>query len=215
MLIGVRHRFVFVANTKAASTSIEKALTPHAEINRVGHGNRKHAPWRLALREYDFLFGQPAHRPETYFKFGIVREPLDWVRSWYNYRLGNPRVDAPIAADMGFADWWREGSVRAYRPQHKFFRAAAGEPPLDLLLPLGDLAEGAPLIFRRIGVAVVALPQVNRSPGGLRADQIPAGLAAEILDHYRLDAELHAHWLTHWRTVLAAGPAPQLSAART
>ena len=86
MLIGVKKRFVFVANSKTASTSIEKALVPHAEIQRGGGSNRKHIFLRAGLREYGFLFERKKYAADTFFKFGVMRDPVEWIQSWYRYR---------------------------------------------------------------------------------------------------------------------------------
>ena len=55
MLIGVKKRFVFIANSKTASTTIESMLTPFAEINRVGSPQRKHVSWGEVLEEYSLV----------------------------------------------------------------------------------------------------------------------------------------------------------------
>lgn len=50
MLIGVHKRFVFVANTKTASTSIEHVLMEHSECLALGNPRRKHMPLADVLK---------------------------------------------------------------------------------------------------------------------------------------------------------------------
>lgn len=205
MLIGVKHRFVFIANTKTGSTSLERVLTQFAEINRVGSPQRKHIPWSEVLVEYDFLFGQRNHGPVKFFKFGVIREPLDWVRSWYNYRLGNDRVEDPIPSELSFADWWRAGNdwVRRIR-QANLFQDGSGHCAMDLVLPYSQLEKAGPDILRRVGISAMPIPVENKSPGGLQLADIPAELAAEIRAHYRVDGDLHDQWLTKWEDAVSA-----------
>ena len=115
MLIGVEKRFIFVANTKTASTSIEHALMDHAEIHRGGSPARKHIPLVQVYKFYDFLFGQPAHRPASYFAFGVMRDPIEWVISWFRYRKGN-KVENGLPQDMTFAQFWERNDWNITRP---------------------------------------------------------------------------------------------------
>ena len=81
MQIGVRHRFVYVANPAPGGEALEAQLMLHAEINRLGAPRRRALPWSGILREYAFLFEQASHAPERYFKFGLLHEPLAWVQA--------------------------------------------------------------------------------------------------------------------------------------
>lgn len=203
MLIGVRKRFVFIANSKTASTSIEALLVRHAEINRVGSPERKHIVWRDALKEYGFLFTQPQFVPHKFFKFGVIREPVDWVRSWYNYRLANPRVEDPLPADETFEHYWKERQDWVKKiSQSNMFTNAKGQCAMDLLIPLGDLPEAMAAILQRLGLQPAPLPRQNKSPGSLARQDIPEDLAREIQSHYAEDVALYEHWKATWRNTL-------------
>ena len=102
MLISVKKRFIFIANSKTASTSIEAVLAPYAEINRIGSALRKHISWEASKKEYKFLFKLDEYHPDSFFKFVVVREPVEWVLSWYNYRLGNSKLPNSLPSDMPF-----------------------------------------------------------------------------------------------------------------
>ncbi|CAI8296400.1 MAG: Uncharacterised protein [Hyphomonas sp. TMED17] len=86
MLISISKRFLFIANSKTASTSLSKALRPYAEIERQGSPDRKHVSMGAVLDHYKFLFELPPFAPDTFFRFGVIRDPLDWIHSWYRYR---------------------------------------------------------------------------------------------------------------------------------
>lgn len=144
MLIGVKHRFVFVANSKTASTSIEAALMRHVEIHRGGTPAWKHIRLREALVEYGFLFDQPAYAPETFFKFGVMRDPIDWIRSWYRFRLGN-KVQQSLPEGMSFAEFWEKADWNRFmkgripRHQRHHFQAEDGTLLADYIIPYHDI----------------------------------------------------------------------------
>ncbi|MFM7273927.1 MAG: hypothetical protein ACKO4A_08730, partial [Gammaproteobacteria bacterium] len=180
MLIGVARRFVFVANTKTASTSIEAALGEVAEIARQGSAARKHVSWSRVREEYGFLFDQPGFAPESFFRFGVLREPVDWVRSWYNYRLG--RGDLPSATR--FEALWDAGDWVKRKDQLSHFVDADGECLFDLLRPQGAVDEALPRICRMLGFRLPEVPRKNVSRHSLRREEIPEGLAARINAHF-------------------------------
>lgn len=195
MLIGVRNRFVFVANTKTASTSIEHALAPHAEIMRGGGPARKHMGLAEILAEYDFLFGQEAHRPEDYFKFGVMRDPVEWILSWYRYRRGNT-VEHPLPPGMDFAAFWhradwnirrRDGSPNL---QSDRFTDARGAVLADVILPYSGLQEGFSRICAALGITA-GLPQRNVSQMRRIEGGLPAGLLEEMRGFYAADYALY------------------------
>jgi hypothetical protein len=107
MLISIEKRFIFVANTKAASTSVEHLLLPYSDIVRSGNPQRKHIPMQKVLNSYPFLFGQPSFEPSSFFRFGVMRHPLGWIKSWYRYRKGN-KVANPIAENVDFSTFWAQ-----------------------------------------------------------------------------------------------------------
>jgi len=194
MLIGVRKRFVFVANTKAASTAIERALMPHAEIHRGGTPARKHVGLHEALAEYDFLFGQPDHPPESYFKFGVMRDPIDWITSWFRYRKGN-KFERSLPAKMTFAAFWARGDWnirrRGGRPnlQRDRFTAPDGTVLADAIIPYHDLEAQLGTIFAGLGIEA-ALPRSNVSRMTALPEEIPAALHAEMREFYAEDYAL-------------------------
>jgi hypothetical protein len=122
MLIGIERKFVFVANTKTASTSIETALAPVSEIAFKGSPQRKHVSLHAAIEAHPEIFAQPGQWPRFFFKFGVMRDPLDWIGSWFRYRKSN-EVDSPLPPEMSFAEFWER--------QDWNFRRADGRPNLQ------------------------------------------------------------------------------------
>ena len=93
MLIGKKHKYVFLCNTKCASNSIEEMLKPYSEIALVGLQTVRHtnfADYDQYIKPYLKVIAE-ADNLET---ICIVREPLSWLNSWYRFRsrstLRNP-----------------------------------------------------------------------------------------------------------------------------
>lgn len=195
MLIGVKKRFVFIANSKTASTSIEHTLVAHAEIQRGGTAQRKHIHLRDALIEYDFLFGQSAYPISSFFTFGVMRDPLDWITSWYRYRRGN-KVESRLPADMAFADFWamndwnRSSADGKPLLQSDYFLDKAGAPIVDYIIPYEDLAAHFSVVCAGLGVPQLALASKNVSVIKTVDDSLSPALMAEIRSFYATDYAL-------------------------
>ena len=194
MLIGLEKRFVFVANSKAASTSVEKVLAPFTEIIVAGTPQRKHILLRDALRAYDVVFGQPGYHPDTFFKFGILRDPVDWIHSWYRYRKGN-KVESPLPTDMTFEDFWTADDWTKFLPsgrkrlQRDFFTDDDGRILADFIIPYHDLDAQFARVCAHLRVRR-PLPRENVSR--LRSDDapIPDPLRDDIRHFYAEDYAL-------------------------
>ncbi len=86
MLISHKHKFVFIAINKTATTSIHDALTNLSDIKSVGdtqssyyfHATAKKIKKEFKKNNWDW---------NSYFKFSFVRNPWDRMVSAYFYRL--------------------------------------------------------------------------------------------------------------------------------
>lgn len=207
MLIGVEKRFVFVANSKAASTSIEMALVNAAEIERRGSAQRKHIILRAALLKYDFLFGQKKYAPETFFKFGVMRDPVEWIQSWYRYRKGN-KVAHPLAEGTTFEEFWHQRVAQSKKSgkkqvQRDYFTRWNGEPLIDYIIPYDALPEHFETITTALGINA-SLPHQNASKIQSLDDPLSKDMLEEIREYFAEDytlygqiAEINARGLEH------------------
>jgi len=193
MLISVGKRFVFVANSKTASTSVETNLVTEAEIQRGGSPQRKHIYLRAALREYDFLFGRPKYAPETFFKFGIMRDPVDWIQSWYRYRKGN-KVNRPIDSSTTFEEFWKQQAEQSAKSgkknlQSSFFTRVNGTVLADYIIPYDDLTSHFTTIAKGLNVKET-LPHRNTSNIKTLETPLSEALVDEIRAYYAPDYAL-------------------------
>lgn len=192
MLIGLEKRFVFVANTKTASTSIETVLKPHAECHHAGTSERKHIPLMRALNEFPEYFGPDGARAGDYFKFGVMRDPIDWIGSWYRYRKGN-KVAAPLPKDMDFAAFWAQGDWNVFRRdgspylQRNLFCDPQGTLLADVVIPYHQLGPMFGAICDALGIETT-LPRENASR--LTDFTLPEAMADTVRAHYAPDYAL-------------------------
>jgi hypothetical protein len=200
MIIGVGKRFVFIANSKAASTTIEELLAPHATHRPTGAPALKHMSWIRARRDYAFVFDDPAHPESAFFRFGVIREPADWVLSWYNYRSFRPR--SGISRGYTFDDFWAKPDWIKRKDQSTRFTDADGVCRFDLLIPYQHLGEALPRVMEILGIECGPERRLNRSKGTLRREEVEPRLWEEINAYYAADFDCWRHWSQRFGEVL-------------
>ncbi len=127
MLVFYKERLAFLSVPKTGSTAYHTALGARADLVVTGPPELKHAP----VRRFDRFF-QNMYRKmyDTEMEImAVVREPIDWLGSWYRFRSREDRIGHPHSTrDLSFDEY-----VRAYmqnpRPgfadvgsQSQFFR---------------------------------------------------------------------------------------------
>ncbi len=94
MLLAPRHGFVFLAMPRAASTAIETAFRPYAQLVQQSRSpGIKHttcAEFQRFLQPYLTAKGFPR---ESYEVVCVFREPIDWLASWWRYRSREELAD--------------------------------------------------------------------------------------------------------------------------
>jgi hypothetical protein len=180
MLVFWEQRLVFLATPKTGSTAIEAALDGLASIAVLRPPEAKHT---TAQRYRRFL--GPWLRAATKADFEVValmREPLDWLGSWYRFRQRDDIPDAEKGtAGMGFDDFVRD-YLSDPRPPH----ADVGSQARFLTVPGTGLAVDRLFAYERIDRFVafledrldceIILPKLNVSP--LAAMDLSAGTQA-------------------------------------
>lgn len=183
MLISHKHRFVFLATSHAASTSIGRYLAPHCDVESV-HRRKTTADMpffhHISARELNAIFNERGWDWDSYRRFCVVRNPFDRVVSWYHFsRRFHPVRGAPLLINVRrFAGWY----LRSHKSFRDFVLGLNPERRPDTTLPgfIGDgngrllvndilrfeeLVEVLPSYLRSIGVPVSehALPRLNFS----------------------------------------------------
>lgn len=106
MLLSLDSRFVFVANTKSGSTSIEKILWRQSEVQIRRDPSLKHMGLETIDELFSPLLSQSGLALSDMFVFAVLREPVSWVTSWFNYR-SRPKIDGSprSLADVEFPEF--------------------------------------------------------------------------------------------------------------
>ncbi|MBO9455575.1 sulfotransferase family 2 domain-containing protein [Paracoccus sp. R12_1] len=192
MLIFWEERLVFLATPKAGSTAVETALESlsSAAIQRpavLKHTNissyRSHlAPW---------LDAQTGDRFTT---VALMREPVDWLRSWYRFKLRDDLED-PLHRMEGVSfsrfvrDYISPGGRASLMigTQSEFLTDDHGH--VDRIFRYEDMAGFVEFLEDRLNCAI-ELPRINVPPSvDVRLDQDEETLLRECL---RDDISLYA-----------------------
>lgn len=87
--------YIFLSNTKAASTSIHgcQEITKDCELRIWSSRLGKHLGLKQIIERYHFLFNVVPL--DKFAIIMVIREPLDWFMSWYRYRQCSSLRDHP------------------------------------------------------------------------------------------------------------------------
>jgi Sulfotransferase family len=197
MLLSLTKKFLFIANLKTASTSIERVLAPHSELRLTQSNHAKHQTFVEFADRFRWMLGLT--NIEDLFIFGVIRDPVDFVVSLYNSHKREQFKDNArlYTGDMDFAKFmaqWVPKNADQLKNQHLRFVSAEGRLITNFLISYDKLQEGLEVVAARLNVPDLAkLPKTNTSPAGAtRAD-----LTKEQLDwidqRFKRDREFIQH----------------------
>lgn len=161
MLISLDRKFIFVANTKTGSTTIEALLGPECEIAIAKDTQLKHLSIGQIERQFRPMFRKPKYKIDKFFRFGVMRDPIDWVTSWFNYRSrpelrDRPRKRQNYTGDVSFIEFCA-ALVSEEPPPYAQLGAqttrfsANGKLAVDAIIDHARLVEGFAAIADEIG----------------------------------------------------------------
>lgn len=107
MLVFWKQQLVFLSVPKTGSTAFEQALAPLASMVVSDPPELKHAPLYRYNRFFRPMFDRMGGAPEL---LAVLREPVDWLGSWYRYRQ-RPALDGTPQSTRGLSF---DAFVRAY-----------------------------------------------------------------------------------------------------
>ncbi len=196
MLISVEKRLAYLAMPKTGTTSLHKALGRHCEI-RFGRSPRtKHMSMR-AFEEFmlPYLRQIGAGDTET---FCVIREPVDWLGSWYRYRSRVPPDKAPRSTQGISFETFVEGYLEKPQPEYakvgrptRFVAGRSGKPAVTHMFRYENIPGMVAFLEKRFR-RKIRLPEVNVSPKGGEMTLSPAlraRLEAERAEDFALYAD--------------------------
>jgi hypothetical protein len=191
MLLSLSHKFLFVANLKTASTSIEAALTDFAEIRikQTQHGKHdtlseisEKLPWVRRYVPYN-----------EFLVFGVIRDPVDYLLSLYNaHSRENLRGGAMPTRGMDFDTFlnvWCNDNPQA-EPQHQRFADRHERFQVNHLIDYDSLSKEFTAICARLELGEVRLKHLNLSPENLTRRNLTDAQIERIKHDYAQDYEL-------------------------
>lgn len=117
MLIFVKSRIVLLSVPKTGTTALEQALSERAEIAFRGRPEIKHLNLRQYINRIKPLLAPLGGAP--FQTVAVVREPLDWLGSWYRFRARDALIGHPNStAQIPFAQFVQDYLLPGQRPSH-------------------------------------------------------------------------------------------------
>lgn len=178
MLVFWKENLVLLAVPKTGSTALEGALAPRASLVLRDPPEIKHAPCYRYKRFLKPLFKQVGgQNPEL---MAIVRNPIDWLGSWYRYRTRDDLIGHPNSTrDISFDDFVLEYCKGAPAPlanvgsQARFLTINDGEIGAEHLFQYEQWDKVIGYLEERLGLTIT-LKQKNVSP------RMDLALSAEV-----------------------------------
>lgn len=168
MLVFWEQRLAFLATPKTGSTAIAAALESLAAVSIQRPPLLKHT----TVHRYRRFIGPflEAASKDTFTLVALMREPKDWLGSWYRFRQREETDAGKSTKDMSFDDF-----VRAWcqdpRPdfadvgsQERFLRPRQGVG-VDRLFRYEEIGAFVHFLEDRLGCEII-LPRLNVSPPG-------------------------------------------------
>ncbi len=168
MLVFYEERLAFLAVPKTGSTAYHSALKDRADLVVTGPPALKHAP----VRRYDRFFQNIFRKMyDTDMEIMVVvREPIDWLGSWYKFRSRDERIGHPHSTrDMSFDDYV-QAYMKSPRPEYadvgsqsQFFRTRSNGRGADHVFKYENQDKILDFLENRLDMKI-ALQRENVSP---------------------------------------------------
>lgn len=193
MLLSLTKKFLFIANLKTASTSIERVLSSHCELRLTQSNHAKHQTFIEFAERFKWMLSLT--NVEDLFVFGVIRDPVDFVLSLYNSHKReqfkeNPRL---YTGDMDFARFitqWVPRNADQLKNQYLRFVSAEGRLITNLLISYDKIDAGLEMVANKISVPeLTKLPRANASPSGMKRDELTREQIDWIESRFRRDRE--------------------------
>ena len=172
MNLSSKYKFAFLCMPKCASTSIERAIAKYSDITFKGDSGQKHMRAHQFRTEVDGFI-------ET---FCIMRDPIDWLGSWYRYRSRPALEGTPNYTGTMTFDHFIEGYLSRNKPpyatfidkQSDFFTMPSHTCGVDVIFDMKRLDLVEKYLSTKIGTDIV-LPYTNSSPKKEQKDLVISG----------------------------------------
>jgi hypothetical protein len=172
VIAALQHGVVFLSMPKTASTSIEEALRPIAQVWTGGEPRMKHLTYRAFERFFQPWFQRNGHRRDSYEVICMLREPISWLNSWWRYRsrqqLADPAHRDQFTGDVSFDEFASaymrgEPGFASVGRQANFIRGSHREIGMDRMFRFEELDLAVSYFESMLGYSIT-LEHLNVSP---------------------------------------------------
>jgi hypothetical protein len=167
MLAIPQHGFVFLSTPKTGSTAIENAFAGRSAIAVRQPPSLKHMTARGFERMIAPILDEHGFPRDSYQLVCVIREPVDWVGSWWRYRSRPEMTHRPgYTGDMSF-DEFADGVVdRRIRIGNlkRFVLNAEGDLVVSKMFRYDRLDNAVRWMADQIDMEAPELRQTNVSP---------------------------------------------------
>jgi len=170
MLVFWAEKLVVLAVPKTGTTAIQGALAPRASMVLRDPPQLKHSPVYRYRRFLQPLFAQGGGQ-EDMETFALVRNPIDWLGSWYRYRHRDELVGRPNSTrDVTFDDFVTEYTKGNPAPfanigsQAKFLTLGDKSVGVTHLYQYEAMDKALAFLCERLNRDEIALNRKNVSP---------------------------------------------------
>lgn len=188
MLLSLTRKFIFVANLKSASSTIEAALAPKADVKFTQTKFGKHDGLSVISNKFAWIKRYVPY--DEFFVFAVMRDPVDHLLSLYNSHQ-KEEFDGKIHSTKGmsFDDFLEVWCVRSWqaKPQHVRFTDEHGRLKMSHIVMLEDLADEFQRICEHLKLGFVELGRKNPSPAVLHRQDLTAAQVEHVKTRYAED----------------------------
>lgn len=192
MLVFWEQRLAFLATPKTGSTAIAAALESLAAVSIQRPPLLKHT----TVHRYRRFIGPflEAASKDSFTLVALMREPVDWLGSWYRFRQRDDTDAEKSTKGLSF-DAFVQAWCRDPRPdfadvgsQGRFLRPRQGQG-VDRLFRYEEIGTFVHFLEERLGCEII-LPRLNVSPPG--AVELSAGTETLLREVAAEDFGLYA-----------------------
>lgn len=182
---------------KTGTHAWQAALSDKADIVMRHPQSMKHMPARRFRRELLPLIDPD--RKRNLAMVAVMREPIDWLGSWYRYRsrsklLGDPRSTAGISFDEFITGYLSDNppSYAALGSQARFVSNKQGKVIVKHLFAYERPQILHAFLADKLGFDIPELPRLNVSPDGdlNLSDEMRAALQSRLAADFELHSSL-------------------------
>ncbi|MTH78728.1 gamma-glutamyl kinase [Paracoccus aestuariivivens] len=202
MLIFIEPRIVLHSIPKTGTTALEAVLSEQAEISFRSRPEIKHLNHRQYLNRIKPLLTPIGGAP--FESVAVIREPLDWLRSWYRFRtraeiIGRPNSTVMVSFDRFLHEYLSSGRRQPYAQvgrQSNFLLDNDGKPAVDYVFRYEAMPALVAFLSARLKMPI-ELPRSNVSPDAVTelSPEVEAMAREALAEEYAI-----------WESALQAAP---------